>query len=157
MEVGYGDWDPPTTEENLEASRCRALLLEIIRRAAHDWILYRTHDRLQLRKVAEDAYIWLFEEGPGHPWSRIRAAHDNNLTSFSTICDILELDPKFVRQRVRAMTPKQIMTAGRPSERRRHTHEEACVEHSSSVDLSGIDESGDYSSSYEAYFSLGQK
>lgn len=157
LELGYGAWDPPTAEEHIEASRCRAFLLEIVRRAAHDWILYRTHDRLQLRRIAEDAYIWLFEESPSHPWTRIRNANGTNLTSFLTICDLLELDPKFVRERIRSMTVKQIMTAGRPSERRRHLVDESCVEHSTEVDLVGLESSIDCSSCYEAHFLLGQK
>ena len=156
LELGYGEWDPPTIEEHLEASRCRAFLLEIIRRAAHDWILYRTHDRLQLRRVAEDAYIWLFEENSTHPWTRIRDVNGTGLTSFLTICDLLDLDPKFVRGQIRSMTVKQIMTAGRPSEHRKRPLVDGCVEHSTDVDLVGLDSTLDYSSCYEAHFSLGQ-
>lgn len=133
-QVSRSEWDPDSTEEHITASRCRALLLEVIRRAAHDWVLYRTHDRLHLRQIAEDAYIWLFEESPTHPWARIRVLSDNRLTSFLTICEILDLDPEFVRERVRGMTVQQIMSAGRPAECRKH-YEEPCVEYSTEVDL----------------------
>jgi len=150
-------WDPDTTEEHIRASRCRALLLEIIRRAAHDWILYRLHTKMRLRQVAEDAYTWLFEEGPGHAWHRARKLSGHTITSFLTICDLLDLDPKFVRERIRGMTAQQIMTAGRPAERRhrRQADEGQCVEHGVEVDLDDLESAPTCSSAYEAHFSLG--
>lgn len=146
-------WDPPSTEDHIMASRCRALLLEIIRRAAHDWILYRMHDRLQLRQVAEDAYVWLFKEGPKHPWSRMRKSSGSTLTSFLSICELIDLDPKFVRDRVRGMTVQQIMTAGRPAERRRR-REETYVEHSTELNLDGLGDSPEHDTSYESHFAI---
>lgn len=148
------EWDPESTEEQIAASRCRALLLEVIRRAAHDWILYRTHDRLQLRQIAEDAYIWLFEETPSHPWGRIRSTQGNGLTSFLTICELLDLDPDFVRERARSMTVQQIMSAGRPAERRKHA-DEPCVEYPIELNLEGLEgDSSNYATAYEAHFSV---
>lgn len=150
------EWDPSSCDEQIRASRCRALLLEVVRRAAHDWILYRTHDRLHLRQIAEDAYVWLFEEGPQHSWYRARAASGHTITSFLTICDLLDLDPKFVRERIRGMTAQQIMTAGRPAERRRRRRNDdgQCVEHGTEVNIDGLEHSPECSSAYEAYFSL---
>jgi hypothetical protein len=150
-------WDP-SSGEHILASRCRALLLEIIRRAAHDWILYRMHDRLHLRQVAEDAYIWLFKEGPRHPWTRVRETHGSTITSFLTICELLDLDPEFVRRKIRGMTVQQIMTAGRPAEhrhRRRRDREEMYVEHSTEVDLDGLGDRAEHSTSYESHFAIG--
>lgn len=124
-------WDP---EPLYEASRCQALLMEIIRRAAHDYVLYRQHHRLELKALAEQAYIWLFEEEPGHPaWkSRERALFQvteggqalvevgsRRLTSFLSICETCGLDPEAVRQRAREMTVESIMHTGRHIERRR--------------------------------------
>lgn len=156
IEVPLADWDPAPTEEHIGASRCRALLLEVVRRAAHDWILYRLHDRLQLRQIAEEAYIWLFEEGPGHSWNRTRKLAGSTITSFLTICDLLDLDPEFVRRRIRDMTAKEIMTAGRPAEhrRRRHADDGPCVEYETGIDLDALEGPSDCSSSYEAHFSL---
>lgn len=156
VSVQHSYRDPTSVGEHIGASRCRALLLEIIRRAAHDWILYRLHDRLQLRQVAEDAYVWLFEEGPGHSWYRTRRTNGFMLTSFLAICDLLDLDPAFVRRRIKSMTAKEIMTAGRPAEnrRRRQSEEGSCIEHGTDVDLAALDTSSECSSSYEAHFSL---
>ena len=115
------------------------------------------HDRLQLRQVAEDAYVWLFKEGPQHPWARMRKTHGSTITSFLTICDLLDLDPEFVRRKVRSMTVQQIMTAGRPAEhrRRRRDREETYVEHSTEVDLDGLGDGAEHSTSYESHFAIG--
>jgi hypothetical protein len=127
-------WDP---EPVYEASRCQALLMEIIRRAAHDWVLYRQHHRLELKMLAEQAFVWLFEEEPGHPaWrDRERALFkvepegsagqtlvevgSRRLTSFLSICEACGLDPEAVRERAREMTVESIMHTGRHIERRK--------------------------------------
>jgi hypothetical protein len=125
-------WDP---EPLYEASRCQALLMEIIRRAAHDYVLYRQHRRLELKALADQAYTWLFEEEPGHTaWkSRERALFQvadevgqtvvevgsRRLTSFLSICEACGLDPDAVRQRAREMTVESIMHTGRHIERRK--------------------------------------
>jgi len=116
--VESADWDPEPVEFYIEAERARALLLEIIRRASHDWVLYRTSKRLPQKEIAQSAYIWLFEEKKGHPWYRMRDADEREITSFLGICSLLDLDPDYVRQRVKKLTPQQIKTAGRPAERR---------------------------------------
>jgi hypothetical protein len=147
-EIATSSWDPSGPWQQIEASRCRALLLEVLRRAAHDWILYRGHTKLQLRQLAEDAYVWLFEERPS-----------KDVTSFLTICELLDLDPKYVRNRVRSLTVKQIMTAGRPAEQRKIKKAESTsyVEHPTQVDVTPLEPSEvQFSSSYEAYFSVGK-
>lgn len=121
-------WDPDPVEEQIQVNRCRAFLLEILRRAMHDWVLYRTHRELGKRQIAEHAYTWLFDEAPGHVWWHKRQSKKGQLfTSFLSICDVLDLDPDHVRRRVRMLTPKQILTAGRPAERRRRTQEEPAM------------------------------
>lgn len=126
-------WDP---EPLYEASRCQALLMEVIRRAAHDYVLYRQHRKLELKMLADQAYTWLFEEEPGHPaWkSRERAIFQvddegtgqtmievgsRRLTSFISICEACNLDPEAVRERAREMTVESIMRTGRHIERRK--------------------------------------
>jgi len=147
-------WDPDPHEMVLEASKCRALLLEVIRRAAHDWVLYRSTRRPE-RAFAADAYTWLFEEEPGHPdWER-RKTEGEPLLAFVTICELLDLDPKTVRDRVRKMTPKDIMTAGRPAEHRRGGQVDGVEDYPSpeQLDLVSYDDPH-FDSRYEAHFAV---
>jgi hypothetical protein len=95
------------------------LLIEIMRRAAHDWVLYRTSTRLPQRQIAEEAYNWLFVEGPGTPEWAERAKNKRELTSFLGICDVLSLDPDTVRSYIRGLTVQEILSAGRPPTYRR--------------------------------------
>lgn len=111
-------FDPDSHEEMLSASRCRALLLEVIRRAAHDWVLYRSTRRPE-RAFAQSAYVWLFEEEPGHPDWELRQREGEPLMAFLTICECLDLEPEAVRYRVKRMTVRDIMAAGRPAETRK--------------------------------------
>lgn len=148
-------WDPAPIDEQLEASRCRAFLLEIVRRAIHDWVLYRQHSKLELKEVAADAFTWLFEEEPGHPWWQLRIREKRTFTALISICDVLDLDVETVRGRARSMDVRTILAAGRPPEvRRRRAHEESDYqEHgvTNSIDISGAgDDPG--SSFYENYF-----
>lgn len=151
LELEPSPWDP---EPLYEASRCQALLMEIIRRAAHDWVLYRQHHRLELKMLADQAHTWLFEEEPGHPaWKdRERALFkvtddrgqatievgSRRLTSFLSICEACGLDPEAVRDCARAMTVESIMHTGRHVERRksRPSSESMSIEtHSVVVDI----------------------
>jgi hypothetical protein len=70
------DWDPEDEEVELDdikdeelalqtVNGCKTLLLEIIRRAAYDWVLYRGSRRMVQKVMAEQAYRWLFLENPG--------------------------------------------------------------------------------------------
>lgn len=133
-------WDPHSIEAQIEAERCRALLLTVIQRAMHDWVMYRAHKRMHMRQLAEEAYIWLFEEGPGHPWWEERRRQGYTITAFLAICEIMEVDPDFVRYRAKRLTPQEIMTSGRPAERRHRSSEPVnYIEHSTSVDFDDID------------------
>lgn len=109
-------WEP--CDATILASRCRALLLEVVRRAAHDWILYRTSRRRPFSLYAADAYVWLFEEGPGHPDYELRQGTEGAVLSLHAICEALDLDIEALRARVRSMTKSSIAT-GRPAESRR--------------------------------------
>lgn len=102
-----------------EALGCRVLLLEIIRRAAYDWVLYRGSKKLEQRKLARDAYVWLFVEAPGHADWQERERDGDSLFSFLNICLVLDLDPAEVRMHLRALTARDIKTVGRPPTRRR--------------------------------------
>lgn len=132
VELSPSAWDP---EPVYEASRCKAFLMEIIRRAASDWVQYRQARKMELRALAEQAFTWLFEEEPGHPaWKdRERALFKiededtkrpmievgtRRITSFLAICEACNLDPEVVRARAREMTVEQATRTGRRIERR---------------------------------------
>jgi hypothetical protein len=102
-----------------EINGCKTLLLEVIRRAAYDWVLYRTSRRLLHKKLAEDAYLWLFVEKPGHVNWLERNDAGKHITSFLSICSELDLDVEQVRMYVRRLTIKNVMSVGRPAEYRR--------------------------------------
>lgn len=142
-------WDP---EPLYESRRCQALLLEVIRRATYDWVLYRQHFKLELRELAQNAYVWLFEEEPGHrAWKERESAlfrmqaptgadvlevGSRRLTSFLSICEIVGLDPETVRDRAREMTANSIVKTGRHMEWRRSDPDCVSIEaHSIAVDI----------------------
>lgn len=141
-------WDPderpysPDSDRQLESGNCRALLLEIVRRAAYDWVLYRTSSKLQNRMLADNAFQWLFVEEPDSVLWKQREQSDKELTGFVSICDALELDPNQVRKRVRLLTNRDIMGAGRPAEKRRHKHNDEVMQsddlHVFDVDVSSL-------------------
>ncbi|MDA4133072.1 MAG: hypothetical protein OK454_08110 [Thaumarchaeota archaeon] len=102
-----------------EINGSKTLLLEIVRRAAYDWILYRDSTRIIQRGLAAQAYEWLFVEGPGHPSWAERMREDKQCMSLIAVCESLDLDPETVRKHVRRLTPKHVMSVGRPAEYRR--------------------------------------
>jgi len=114
---------PPTRhtpqEDAEQGVLSKALLLEIVLRAASDWVLYKTHARTLYREWANDAFIWIFEEGPLHPRWKERRAAGKLLTSFTAICEVLDYDPDIIRRYIRTLTPQRIMSMGRPAEYRR--------------------------------------
>lgn len=128
--------DKPDPE--LEASNCRALLLEVIRRAAFDWVLYRTSSKLLNRQLADSAYVWLFSETQNSSMWSLRKRNCKELTGFLTVCSMLDLDPEQVRNRIRGMTERDIMGAGRPAERRKYKNGEEAV-HGEDLPVFGVD------------------
>lgn len=116
-------FDPTPHDAIMMASRCRALLLEVIKRAAHDWVLYRNTRKRQELILAEDAYLWLFEEKPGHPRWELRRREGEPFMAFLNICELMDLEPEMVRRRVRKLTRREIERAGRPAESRKIKHE----------------------------------
>jgi hypothetical protein len=102
-----------------EINGCKTLLLELIRRAAYDWILYRSSSRLLQKQLAEQAHEWLFLEMPGHPSWSVRERDGRTHTSFFAVCESLDLDPETARSHIRRLTPKHVMSVGRPAEYRR--------------------------------------
>jgi hypothetical protein len=132
------DRDPALVQQ--EINGCKSLLLEIIRRAAYDWVLYRTSTRIVYKKLAEQAFHWLFNEKPGHPDWVERDESGKQISGFMAICSALDLDPEAVRVHVRRLTPKNVMSVGRPPEYRRREPSPQSVEESPlSIDGSGLE------------------
>jgi hypothetical protein len=75
-----------------EQTKIKLLLASIIRRAAFDIALYRDDPKLVNRKVAWEAYRWMFRE-PQMPPDPI-----DQFTSFLNICDVLDQDPEWIRR-----------------------------------------------------------
>lgn len=98
-----------------EIEGCRNLLFEVIRRAAFDWVLYRSSTRLLQRQLAQQAYEWLFVEEPGHPSWSLRIREDKVNMSFLAVCEQLDLDPETSRDHIRELTPKHVTSVGRPA------------------------------------------
>jgi hypothetical protein len=159
-------WEPSSPQES---SRCKALLLEVLRRAAHDWVLYRSHSKLVNREIAQDAFEWLFEEDEDHISWRERTTAVFTLddekvtgvrciTSFLSICEALELDPEIVRTRVRQMDIQTIISAGRPAETRKVKSGEAVgLEECGvmiGVDVNAMPSDRQYETQYESYGSV---
>ncbi len=102
-----------------EINGCKMLLLEIVRRTAFDWVLYRSSRRMVQKVLAEQAYRWLFLENPGTPEWNERKREGKDVTSFVAICEALDLDPDKVREHIRNLTPKNVTSVGRPAEYRK--------------------------------------
>lgn len=137
-------WDPEDSisDRQAEAGNCRALLLEVIRRASYDWVLYRNSSKLQNKLLAENAYHWLFLEHEGTPVWAQRDRNGKGMMSLIAICDALDIEPSEVRRRARELTEKDIMGAGRPAERRKTKQNEDAMssdEHSAfGVDVDSL-------------------
>jgi hypothetical protein len=133
----HSPWDPSTKEHPIEEYKkpplgpmtatergrqeidgCKKLLLEIIRRAAFDWVLYRSSRRLLNQQIAAQAYQWLFVERPGTSEWKDRDREHESLTSFESVCACLDLDPNNVRTHLKLLTPKSVVNTGRLAEYR---------------------------------------
>jgi hypothetical protein len=126
-------WEPPITnaltlvprprrDEALvlqEINGCKTLLLEIIRRAAYDWVLYRASRKLIHKTLADQAFQWLFKEVSGSADWEERQREGKHITGFVAICESLDLDPDAVRHHIQRLTPRNVTSVGRPAEYRR--------------------------------------
>lgn len=76
-------------------SGIRILWLKVIVRAIFDWITYRDSNRLMQKKLADNAYSWLFEQSV-------------LFNGFESICINLGINPMRVRERARCMTREDV-------------------------------------------------
>lgn len=109
----------PVGDKMREAEGARGLLVEIVRRAAYDWVLYRGSSRLDQKLLAQDAFTWLFEEDEDHPHWKVRREDDKLITGFVSICEAMDLDVDKVRRYIKTLTPNRVMSSGRPPENSR--------------------------------------
>lgn len=61
----------------------------VVRRAAVDYVLYKDHPKTKLRKLGNDAEAWIFSE------------EGDTLSSFTSVCDILDLEPDLVKTKIK--------------------------------------------------------
>lgn len=97
-----------------EAEGAKSLLLEIVRRAAYDWVLYKDSVRPEQKALAEEAFSWLFLE-EGHPDFVLRKKERKEFTSFLSICDALDMDAHRVRSYICRLTPNRVVPGRQPS------------------------------------------
>lgn len=72
----------------------KMLLAAIVRRAAFDIALYRNDTKLVNRRLAVQAKQWMFDD------RNVMSQHpEDRFTSFLNICDMLDQDPGWIRQR----------------------------------------------------------
>jgi hypothetical protein len=72
------------------------LWASVLRRAIVDWILYRTHDNVKLKKIGVNAENWIFSE------ERI-----NDISSFYAVCELMNMEPEYIHRKIREMTEEQ--------------------------------------------------
>ena len=63
----------------------------VVRRATVDFVLYKSHESPKLRKIGADAEQWIFSD------------RDDDLSCFITVCEILDLEPSLVRDKINAL------------------------------------------------------
>ena len=66
----------------------------VIRRSVVDWILYKEHKSTKLRKIGQDADLWMFKTPP----------NEKDITTFHSVCDILNVGPEIIRGRVQNLS-----------------------------------------------------
>ena len=66
----------------------------VIRRSVVDWVLYKDHKSTKLRKIGQDADTWMFKTPP----------NERDITTFYSVCDILNLHPEAIQGRVLVIT-----------------------------------------------------
>jgi hypothetical protein len=105
---------PDPVGEMVEAGiYAKYLLVEIVKRAAYDWVLYRNSDKVEQQEIAKEAYTWLFEEDETHAHWAWRIREGKELTAFITICDELDMDVSRIRGYIQRLKPQNILAAGK--------------------------------------------
>lgn len=90
----------------------RLLWIKVILRAAYDWVLYRDSRSQAYKRVADNAYRWLFEDY----FEKVKTFEEGVLqiklerpfNSLFSLCEELDLDIETVRKFARKMTRRDI-------------------------------------------------
>jgi len=72
-----------------------AFWIKVVTRAAFDWVSYKESNKVDLKKLADEAYKWLF-------------LPSNMSNSFEEVCSMLDLEVGTVRKWVQSLTKDQI-------------------------------------------------
>ena len=86
--------DPSASGVNQSLSWPLKLWASVMRRAVVDWVLYREHEDPKLSKLGKSADDWLF----------LQEAAREDLGTFHSLCEIMNLPPSLVRERILNMT-----------------------------------------------------
>jgi len=89
---------PPSFELGIEPSNGHIpwytrLWAAVVRRASVDWVLYRGHENKKLRRLGDDADLWLFNNDDDH-----------TVGAFLTVCGFLNIEPSVIRSKVSSLT-----------------------------------------------------
>ena len=86
-----------------KSSAIKMLLAGIIRRAAFDIALYKDSKKLVDKRLAIQATQWMFDDRDVSDQPPI-----DRFTSFLSICEILDQDPKWIRSRTRQLRASDV-------------------------------------------------
>lgn len=109
--ISYGSEE--SYRPKLNEHECyRLLWIKVILRAAYDWVLYRNSKNSINRKIAKDAYSWLFEATKTKKKfvvnGEVEVIKIELFNSLENICGFLELDVDSVRKFARTLTREDI-------------------------------------------------
>jgi|SRR6267154_2304933 len=76
----------------------RKLWFRVIQRAIYDWVAWRDSSKLDKKKQAELAEVWLFKPSI-------------LFNGFDNVCHLLDVDPEAIRNRARAFTKEEVLKA----------------------------------------------
>lgn len=70
----------------------------VLRRAIVDWVLYRNHDNVKLKKLGFSAEQWIFHSEPDD---------GSDISSFESVCSMMGVTADFMRTKITALTEEQ--------------------------------------------------
>lgn len=106
---------PPDAQVVL--ARQRRFYSKLIYRAICDIVNYRDARKAQDREIHESAMVWMYngvetsECEDEETWRRMKEFDD--VMSFETACSVLDWSPSWVREKVKALTKKDLAHIGR--------------------------------------------
>lgn len=90
----------------------RLLWIKVILRAAYDWVLYRDSKSQAAKRIADNAYAWLFEDYFEKTYiiedGKRKQILERPFNSLQNLCIEIDLDIETVRKFARRMNRKDI-------------------------------------------------